>query len=126
MPFGKYQDRQLTEIPRQYLRWLRTRPWLGAWLAQEIDAVLDDSAEATTGVPCGQAPKGRTPGVDDATLGPFSVLPSGNGGQVVLGPDGETVAWTTDPWVAQVIARLLCDNEHLLRVRCEPTMHHFV
>jgi hypothetical protein len=35
---------------------------------------------------------------------------------VVLGPDGETVAWTTDPWVAQVIARLLSDNEHLLQM----------
>jgi hypothetical protein len=52
--------------------------------------------------------------VDDATLGPFSVRPSGNVGQVVLGPDGEILAWTTDPWVAQVIAKLLGDNEHLL------------
>ena len=64
--------------------------------------------------------------MDDAIMGPFSVRPSGNVGQVVLGPDGETVAWTTDPWVAQLIARLLGDNEHLLLVRCEPTTDHFV
>jgi hypothetical protein len=54
--------------------------------------------------------------MDDATLGPFSVRPSGNVGQVVLGPDGEIVAWTIDPWVGQVIARLLSDNEHLLQM----------
>jgi hypothetical protein len=52
--------------------------------------------------------------MDDAALGPFSVRPSGNVGQVVLGPDGETVAWTTDAWVAQVIARLLSENDQSL------------
>jgi hypothetical protein len=52
--------------------------------------------------------------MDDATPEPFTVRPSGNVGQVVLGPDRETLAWTTDPWVAQVISRLLGDNEHLL------------
>jgi hypothetical protein len=52
--------------------------------------------------------------MDDATFGPFSVRQSGNVGQVVLSPDGEILAWTTDPWVAQVIARLLSDNEELL------------
>lgn len=49
MPFGKYQDQELIEIPKQYLRWLRNQKWLGAWLVQEIDAVLsgevDDSSE---------------------------------------------------------------------------------
>jgi hypothetical protein len=46
MPFGKYQDRELTEVPRQYLRWLRTQPWLGAWLVNAIDDVLNDNVVA--------------------------------------------------------------------------------
>ena len=50
---------------------------------------------------------------------PFSVEPSGNVGQVILDTDGKIIAWTTDSWVAQVIARLLSDNEHLLRIREE-------
>jgi hypothetical protein len=115
MPFEKYQDRQLT--------WLRTRPWLGAWFAKEIDAVLGGGAVAATGE---GTSKGGRPKLDEAALGPFSVRTTGNVGQVVLGPDGGVVAWTTDPWIAQVIAKLLCDNEHLLLVRCEPTTHHFV
>lgn len=41
MPFGKYQDRELTEVPRQYLCWLRGQQWLGGWLVKEIDAVLN-------------------------------------------------------------------------------------
>jgi hypothetical protein len=52
--------------------------------------------------------------MDDATLRTFSVRITGNVGQVVFGPDGEIVAWTIDPWVGQVIARLLKENEHLL------------
>jgi hypothetical protein len=50
MPFGKYRGLELETVPRQYLGWLRRQPWLGAWLVQEIDAVLsgnaDDSDEA--------------------------------------------------------------------------------
>ena len=64
--------------------------------------------------------------MDDTTLGPFSVRTTGNIGQEILDPDGRIIAWTTDPWVAQVIAKLLGDNEHLLLVRCEPTTDHFV
>jgi hypothetical protein len=48
MPFGKYQDQDLTEIPKQYLRWLRNQKWLGAWLVQEIDAVLSGEATASS------------------------------------------------------------------------------
>jgi hypothetical protein len=44
MPFGKHVGEELTEIPRQYLRWLRTQPWLGGWLVKEIDAVLNGEA----------------------------------------------------------------------------------
>ena len=43
MPFGKYQDKELTDIPRPYLIWLRRQQWLGAWLAKEIDAVLSSA-----------------------------------------------------------------------------------
>src|SRR5262249_44260689 len=33
VPFGKYQDVELNEVPRPYLRWLRRQEWLGAWLS---------------------------------------------------------------------------------------------
>lgn len=48
MPFGKHQDRDLTEIPRPYLRWLRTQPWLGAWLVKAIDDVLNGKTVASS------------------------------------------------------------------------------
>jgi putative quorum-sensing-regulated virulence factor len=48
MPFGKYQDQELTEIPKQYLRWLRRQPWLGAWLVKEIDLVLSGETETSS------------------------------------------------------------------------------
>jgi hypothetical protein len=47
MPFGKYGGLELADVPRQYLRWLRRQPWLGAWLVREIDAVLSDKAATT-------------------------------------------------------------------------------
>lgn len=52
--------------------------------------------------------------MDDTIMEAFSVRPSGNIGQVVLDPDGKIIAWTTDSCVAQVIARLLSENEDLL------------
>jgi hypothetical protein len=47
--------------------------------------------------------------------GPFSIRQSGNVGQEILDQDGKIIAWTTDEWVAQVIRRLLTENEGLLR-----------
>lgn len=46
MPFGKHAGVELTEVPRQYLRWLRRQPTLGAWLAKEIDDVLNGNVVA--------------------------------------------------------------------------------
>ena len=46
MPFGKHAGVEMTKVPKQYLRWLRRQPTLGAWLATEIDRVLNDEAEA--------------------------------------------------------------------------------
>jgi hypothetical protein len=40
MPFGKYKDVELDQIPRPYLQWLRRQEWLGAWLRQAIDEIL--------------------------------------------------------------------------------------
>jgi uncharacterized protein (DUF3820 family) len=40
MPFGKYRDVELADVPRPDLRWLRRQKWLGAWLAEEIDGIL--------------------------------------------------------------------------------------
>jgi len=33
----------------------------------------------------------------------FVVRQSGVIGQEVIGPDGDTIAWTTDEWIAHVI-----------------------
>jgi hypothetical protein len=44
----------------------------------------------------------------------FSVHQSGNVGQVVVDENGKIIAWTTDGWAAQVICKLLNDNEGLL------------
>jgi hypothetical protein len=40
MPFGKYGGKELAEVPRRYLRWLRGQEWLRGWLAQAIDDLL--------------------------------------------------------------------------------------
>lgn len=48
MPFGKYENRDLAEIPKHYLRWLRNREWLGAWLVKEIDEVLSGKTVAAS------------------------------------------------------------------------------
>jgi len=41
MPFGKHKDKDLTEIPKGYLRWLRSQDWVAGWLAQSVDEVLN-------------------------------------------------------------------------------------
>jgi hypothetical protein len=46
MPFGKYVGLELTEIPKQYLLWLRSQEWVGGWLVKEVDAVLTGEAVA--------------------------------------------------------------------------------
>jgi hypothetical protein len=48
MPFGKHAGLELTEVPKQYLRWLRRQPWLGGWLIKEVDAVLNGEVTATS------------------------------------------------------------------------------
>jgi len=48
-------------------------------------------------------------------LGSFTVRQSGSIGQEILDQDGTVVAWTTDAWLAQVVCKLLNDNEELLR-----------
>jgi hypothetical protein len=110
MPFGKYYDVELTQVPRPYLRWLRRQDWVGAWLVQAIDDIL------------GGGPGERAEGVGEHGAGgpqpvaTFWVRPSGHIGQEVLDQDGRVIAWTTDGWAAQVICKLLNDNEGLLDV----------
>jgi hypothetical protein len=41
MPLGKHAGVELTEVPKQYLRWLRGQQWVGGWLVKEIDEVLN-------------------------------------------------------------------------------------
>jgi hypothetical protein len=45
MPFGKHKDKELTEIPRGYLRWLRSQDWVAGWLANGMDQVLNGEPE---------------------------------------------------------------------------------
>jgi len=45
----------------------------------------------------------------------FGVRSSGNVGQEILDADRKIICWTTDPWVAQVICKLLTESEVLLR-----------
>lgn len=41
MPFGKHQGKELTEIPKGYLHWLRSQDWVGGWLVNAVNQVLD-------------------------------------------------------------------------------------
>ena len=43
MPFGKYKDKELSEIPKTYLRWLRTQDWVGGWLANAAAEALGET-----------------------------------------------------------------------------------
>lgn len=107
MPFGQYQGMELTEVPRPYLRWLQRQGWVGRWLVRAIDENLNG------------APAGRPEAIADAAelneLGAFSVHRSGNVGQETLDQDGRIIAWTTDEWTAQVICKLLNENQGLLK-----------
>lgn len=96
MPFGKYQTWELSEIPVPYLQWLRSQPWIGEWLRQAVNRLLADAVD------------------EEQDVQAFSLVPSGNVGQVIYNQDGEAVAWTTDAWVGQVICRLLNENVNLV------------
>lgn len=52
----------------------------------------------------------RTCSTACAIQGPFSIQTNGSIGQTICDPDGNAVAWTTDPMVAQVICGLM--NEY--------------
>jgi hypothetical protein len=107
MPFGKYQDLELTKVPRPYLRWLRRQAWVGAWLIKAIDDILGGGPGAVEDV-------GREGAGDPQPVATFWVRQSGNVGQEVLDQDGRVIAWATDDWAAQVICKLLNENEGLL------------
>jgi len=49
----------------------------------------------------------RLPCWSEEVSNSFTVRKSGNIGQEILDPDGVVTCWTTDPWLAQVIAHLL-------------------
>ena len=51
---------------------------------------------------------------DAENAGSFLVRSSGNIGQEILDDDGRIICWTTDEWVAQVVVKLLNQNEGLL------------
>ena len=49
-----------------------------------------------------------------STHEPFTIHCNGSIGQEIVNADGMTIAWTTDPWVAKVICKLLIENDGLL------------
>ena len=57
--------------------------------------------------------------MDDTIMGAFTVRSSGNIGQEIMDSDDQIIAWATNDWVAQVIARLLNENEHLFFTKKE-------
>lgn len=42
MPFGKHKGKEVSEVPKGYLRWLRKNADLFGSLASEVDAVLGE------------------------------------------------------------------------------------
>jgi uncharacterized protein (DUF3820 family) len=110
MPFGQFQGMELTEVPSYYLRWLRRREWLGAWLVQAIDAVLEGES---AGRPEARVDPQRAG--ESKQLISFSIRHFAKVGQEILDQDGKSIAWTTDEWIAQVICKLFNENEELLR-----------
>ncbi|RAV30604.1 DUF3820 family protein [Sinomicrobium soli] len=44
MPFGKYKDRYLTELPEAYLVWFRQKGFPGGTLGKQLEAVLEIKA----------------------------------------------------------------------------------
>jgi hypothetical protein len=113
MPFGKYKGMELSEIPRDYLVWLRDQEWVGPWLVRGIDNVLN-------GGPAGRAEgthddNGKPWAGDRNKCGAFSVVRFGGAGQDILNRDGRLIARTTDEWTAQAICNLLNENEELFR-----------
>jgi hypothetical protein len=112
IPFGKYHGVELVDVPQSYLRWLRDQKWVGAWLVKAIDETLDGG------------PAGRPEATEEDIVNPwedspkpcraFSVVRFGNAGQDIVDPDGKLIAWTPDAWTAQVLCKLLNENEELL------------
>ncbi len=62
----------------------------------------------------------------DEVLGPFSVHHSGSIGQEIHDPDGKIISWTTNAWVAQVIMKLLNENQELLTKETNPCFNNWV
>lgn len=48
MPFGKHAGVELTDVPKQYLRWLKGQQWVGAWLLKEVEDVLNGKVVASS------------------------------------------------------------------------------
>jgi uncharacterized iron-regulated protein len=112
MPFGKYQDLKLADVPQPYLLWLRDQKWVGAWLVKAIDETLD-------GGPAG-GPEATEEGIVDPwedspkPCRAFSVVRFGNVGRDIVDREGKLIAWALDEGTAQVICGLLNENEELL------------
>jgi hypothetical protein len=75
-------------------------------------SVRADSPEHISGL--GTLTKRPPSSTECGIHGPFSIRRSGNSGQEILDRDGKIIAWTTNPWIAQVMCKLLNDNEGMI------------
>lgn len=51
MPFGKHKGKELTEIPKGYLHWLRSQDWLNGWLKNAVAEALGEPVPQKTHEP---------------------------------------------------------------------------
>ena len=58
MPFGKHAGLEVSDVPRQYLHWLRQQPNLRGPLVKEIDDVLEGKVVAESDESFEEALKG--------------------------------------------------------------------
>lgn len=51
MPFGKYKDKKMANVPAEYLLWLFYQPWAGSWpdvleyIRENLDVIKHEAGE---------------------------------------------------------------------------------
>jgi hypothetical protein len=118
MPFGKYEDMDLTEVPHYYLRWLREQKWVGPWLVQGVDEVLNGRPAAQSEPTAnGIVKQGAS---DSPKAKGFSVRQSSKVIQAITDQEGNIVAWSTNEQMAQLLCKLLNEHQELKKRKVRP------
>jgi hypothetical protein len=61
----------------------------------------------------------------ELVCGSFTIRDFEGMSQEIIDPEGIVIAWTTHPWVAQVLCRLLTENEEFVRWKERIHRHDF-